>query len=313
MIFTRTHNTASAGKRGGLLSTLCLLLFSASGLLSAQTIESPAATAYPRELICSRVDEDGALRLLLPVARYKDNCGRTVDLVGAVHLADEAYYRNLNRAFPGYDYVLYELVDGEDVPELSRLSKKIENGTATPEERRRFDQLVQENLNKGTSAFSQLLGQYYATMAEKLELSLQTECIDYSLSNMVYADMNSDELARAMEERGETWLQLILASLMENGSGGGSLLSFSAESLRREMIESLAESDSRDVTMENSAIVISRNIRCMEVLDRVVRKASPGTQIAIFYGAMHLRDMHQRMLERGFTLQGVQWITAIRS
>ncbi len=310
MIFSRTANSP-ARKRAGLLPTLFLLLFGASGLLGAQTIENPDETAYPRELICRRVDEDGALRLLLPVARYMDNCGRTVDLVGAVHLADEAYYRNLNRAFPGYDYVLYELVDGEDVPELSRLSRKIENGTATPEEHRRFDQLVRENQNKGTSAFSQLLGQYYATMAAKLELSLQTECIDYSLSNMVYADMNSDELARAMEERGETWLQLILASLMENGSG--SLFSFSAESLRREMIESLAESDSRDVTMENSAIVISRNIRCMEVLDRVVRKASPGTQIAIFYGAMHLRDMHQRMLERGFTLQGVQWITAIRS
>lgn len=312
MIFTRTRDTASAGKRGGILSTLCLLLFAASGLLSAQTIESPAETAYPRELICSMEDEDGTLRLLLPVARYMDNCGRIVDLVGAVHLADEAYYRNLNRAFPGYDYVLYELVDGEDVPELSRLTKKIENGTATPEERRRYNQLVRENLSRGNSAFSQLLGQYYATMAEKLELSLQTECIDYSLSNMVYADMNSDELARAMEERGETWLQLILASLMENGSGGG-FFAFSTEALRREMIESLAESDSSDVTMVNSAIVISRNIRCMEVLDRVVRKASPGIRIAIFYGAMHLRDMHQRMLERGFTLQGVQWITAIRS
>ncbi|MBR3927054.1 MAG: hypothetical protein IKJ58_09850 [Akkermansia sp.] len=312
MIFSRTHNTASSGKRGGLLSTLCLLLFTASGLLNAQTIESPTETAYPRELICCTEDEDGTLRLLIPVARYMDNCGRIVDLVGAVHLADEAYYRNLNRAFPGYDYVLYELVDGEDVPELSRLSKKIENGTATPEERRRFNQLVRENLSRGNSAFSQLLGQYYATMAEKLELSLQTECIDYSLNNMVYADMSTEELDRAMEERGETWMQLILASLMENGSGG-SLFAFSAEALRREMIEFLAESDSRDVTMENSAIVISRNIRCMEVLDRVVRKASPDTRIAIFYGAMHLRDMHQRMLERGFTLQGVQWMTAIRS
>ncbi len=312
MIFSRTHDTSSAGKHRGLLSTLCLLLFSTSGLLSAQTIESPADTAYPRELICSREDEDGTLRLLLPVARYMDNSGRTVDLVGAVHLADEAYYRNLNRAFPEYDYVLYELVDGEDVPELSRLSRKIENGTATPEERRRFDQLVRANQSRGNSAFNQLLGQYYATMAEKLELSLQTECIDYSLSNMVYADMNSDELARAMEERGETWLQLILASLMENGSGG-SLFAFSTESLRRQMIESLAESDSRDVTMENSAIVISRNMRCMDVLDRVIRKANPNTRIAIFYGAMHLRDMHQRLLERGFTLQGVQWLTAIRS
>lgn len=313
MIYTRTHNTTSAGRRSGLLSTLCLLLFSAHGLLNAQTIESPTETAYPRELICSTEDEDGTLRLLLPVARYTDNCGRTVDLVGAVHLADEIYYQNLNRAFPEYDYVLYELVDGEDVPELSRLSRKIENGTATPEERRRFDQLIRANQRRGNSAFNQLLGQYYATMAEKLELSLQTDCIDYSLNNMVYADMNSDELARAMEERGETWMQLIIASLMENGSGSSSIFAFSTEALRREMIESLAESDSRDVTLSNSAIVISRNIRCMEVLDRVVRKASPGTQIAIFYGAMHLRDMHQRMLERGFTLQGVQWLTAIRS
>ena len=51
----------------------------------------------------------------------------------------------------------------------------------------------------------------------------------------------------------------------------------------------------------------------MQVLDRVLAdEESPVRTAAIFYGAMHLRDMHARMLQRGFELVGVQWISAVR-
>src|SRR5207344_3093826 len=49
-----------------------------------------------------------------PPADYK----KYVDLVGAVHIADHAYYAELNRRFRDYDKVLYELVaaEGTKVP-----------------------------------------------------------------------------------------------------------------------------------------------------------------------------------------------------
>ena len=96
-------------------------------------------------------------------------------------------------------------------------------------------------------------------------------------------------------------------------SKGASSSSFGSDDaqLRRTMLRALATESGG--AMEFSAIIISRNERCMEVLDRELQTAERGSRIAIFYGAMHLRDMHYRMLERGFKLQGVQWITAIRA
>jgi hypothetical protein len=48
----------------------------------------------------------------------KPGSGVTVDLIGAVHIGDVAYYKKLNRQFTQYDALLYELVapEGTKVP-----------------------------------------------------------------------------------------------------------------------------------------------------------------------------------------------------
>lgn len=276
------------------------------------TLTAAEPVTYPAQVVKHRVAADGSESLLTPVARYVDSTGRTVDLVGAVHLGDARYYRALNRAFSRYDKVLYEMVDGEGVPEMLRLARKVGQGTATAEESERFEVMVQQNGGGEGSLFGNMLGQYYVMMSQLLDLRLQMDIIDYSLPNMVFADMSSEELSVAMKQRGESWLRLILASMFEESSSTSlSVLSMDAVQLRRTMIRALAtESGS---ALEHSAIVVSRNERCMEVLDRELATAPGGTRIAVFYGAMHLRDMHSRMLQRGFRLQGVQWLTAIRA
>lgn len=278
-------------------------------------LSSAVARAYPERLVQHRVAADGSERLLTPVARYTDAAGRTVDLVGAIHLADAVYYRNLNRAFLRYDKVLYEMVDGEDVPELLRLARKIGDGTATEEEQARFELMVDEQQQDTGSPFNNMLAHYYVLMSQTLRLSLQSECIDYSLESMVFADMSSEEFARAMHRRGESWFTLLLRSSLESGSSSPAplALALTRSGLRRSIIRALAtESSSSSSAWEQSAIIVSRNEKCFAVLDRELATAPHGTRIAIFYGAMHLRDMHYRMLSRGFSLQGVQWITAIR-
>lgn len=270
------------------------------------------AWSYPEQLVQHRVAADGSESLLTPVARYTDAAGRTVDLVGAIHLADAAYYRNLNRAFLRYDKVLYEMVDGEDVPKLLRLARKIGDGTATEEEEALFELLIDEQQG-GDSLFNHMLSHYYVLMSQTLALSLQNDCIDYSLENMVFADMSSEEFARAMHRRGESWFTLILRSTLESGSDSLAPLAFTRSGMRRTVIRALAaESNNSSTAWEQSAIIVSRNEKCFAVFDRELATAPQGTRIAIFYGAMHLRDMHYRLLARGFTLQGVQWITAIR-
>ncbi len=295
-----------------------LVLCHVSALLTlaglAPAAPAPAAEqAYPAVLVQCRVDAGGAERLLTPVARYKDAAGRTVDLVGAVHLADASYYRNLNRAFSTrYDKVLYEMVDGEGLPEYQRLARKVKQGEATQEEKERFNRLT-EAQKKGNSGAGAALAHYYLASSRLLELSLQSELVDYSLENMVFADMSSEEFSRAMAERGESWLTIALQSVSQDSSGSGSGLVFSRRDLRRELVRALAASSTRNDAMQQGAIIVSRNERCFAVLDAQLASAPAGTRIAIFYGAMHLRDMHHRLLARGFTLQGVQWLTAIRA
>ncbi len=71
------------------------------------------AAAAPRQVAdFIRVDEDaGAARLQTALTRYEKN-GVTVDLIGAVHIADKAYYRELNRRFDRYEALLFEMIGG---------------------------------------------------------------------------------------------------------------------------------------------------------------------------------------------------------
>ena len=60
-----------------------------------------------------RVDEDdAAARLQTAVTRYEKD-GASVDLIGAIHIADKAYYEKLGDRFKTYDALLFEMIGGE--------------------------------------------------------------------------------------------------------------------------------------------------------------------------------------------------------
>lgn len=278
---------------------------------TTSSVRSPEQSGFPENVVMLAVTQSGKERLKTPVARYMNAEGRTVDLVGAVHLGDDRYYKNLNRAFARYDKVLYEMVDGEDLPEMTRIARKVKAGTATPEELARHEKYLREKESGGMA--SRLLGGYYSYVAELTQLSLQSDVVDYGLDNLVYADMSMDEFRAAMAERGESWMTLLWDGLSESSfsdatSGG---LASDPQGLRRRIAQVLVQGARSGSRTEQRAIIVSRNARCFEVLDHLLASDAQARRVAIFYGAMHLRDMHARLLERGFTLQGVQWITAI--
>lgn len=297
-----------------LLVTTCATLLNAAPPTTParnSSVLAPEQSQYPENIALLHVTPEGKESLRTPIARYRHADGRTVDLVGAIHLADARYYHVLNRTFARYDRVLYEMVDGEDLPEIIRISRKIEAGIATDAETERYRQY---QASKEISWSGKLLNTYYIYMADLMKLSLQTNAIDYGRTNWVYADMSSAEFAAAMAERGETWLTLVLDSLQESSgyNSTGSLFSTpNATELRRMVCRQLAAT-AKGSRAEKRAIITARNERCFEVLDHILAEEPAARHLAIFYGAMHLRDMHHRLLQRGFSLQGVQWITAIR-
>ncbi|WP_156345122.1 hypothetical protein [Verrucomicrobium spinosum] len=73
----------------------------------APAVQAPAGTDFVRF-----VEDDAGARLQTGIASYRNKEGLVVDLIGAIHVADQAYFEKLNAAFKGYEVVLYEMVGG---------------------------------------------------------------------------------------------------------------------------------------------------------------------------------------------------------
>ena len=120
--------------------------------------------------------------------------GLTVDLVGAVHIADKSYYNELNKAFAKYEALLFELVAPEGT--------KIPQGGARD---RGFNPV--SGMQRG--------------MQSMLDLEFQLDCIDYTKENFVHADMSPDEFAKSMKDRKESMLQMIFRAMGQGAAQQG--------------------------------------------------------------------------------------------
>ncbi len=223
-----------------------------------------------------------------------------VDLVGAVHVGDKAYYDGLNKLFESYDVVLYELVAPE--------------GTRIPKDGRK---------NGGSG---HPIGAMQDGLKSLLDLDHQLDCIDYTKDNFVHADMSPEEFAKTMADRGESFMQMFFrlmgAGLAQQGQGGTSdaailmaLFASPAERTHRLKVEFAKQMGSMEGQMaaingENgSTIITERNRKAFEVLDRELKGGKK--KIAVFYGAGHLPDMEERLL-KDFQMKrsSHKWLTA---
>ncbi len=217
--------------------------------------------------------------------------------MAAVHIADAAYYRQLNREFQAYDAVLYELV----APEERKTPKPGDHPSDNP------------------------ISALQNGMKNLLDLEFQLNGIDYTRKNMVHADMSPDQFAKSMKERGESaWTMLgrMLAYAMakENQSSdlsGGDLLAAlfaknRALSLKRLLAEQFQQSDDALAALEGpkgSTLISGRNKVATDVLRKEI--AAGKKKIAIFYGAGHMPDFQKRLRD-DFAMKPVKtrWLTA---
>ena len=224
----------------------------------------------------------------------------TVDLIGAVHIADPAYYKQLNKQFKQYDALLYELVAPEGTV--------VERG-------------------RGTSN-GHPIGAMQNVFKDVLELDHQLEEVDYTPKNFVHADMSPDDFANAMKDRNDSFLQMYFR-LMGHAMAHQSEMAAKGESSDVELISALfatdrprrlkivlgkqlSEMESLMVSFggeDGSVIITDRNKKALEVLKQQIAKGQK--KIGIFYGAGHLADMDKR-LRKDFNLQpeSVTWLTA---
>jgi hypothetical protein len=248
-------------------------------------------------------DEEGKPRALqTAVATYEIESGAfkgaKVDLVGAVHVGERAYYQDLNRRFKDYDAVLYELVAEAD----ERPGLREERGGVNP------------------------IGSLQTGMKDVLKLSFQLEEVDYTVKNFVHADMSPEEFGRDMVKRNDGFVSMF-ARLMGAGFATQSskkntdlqaemmaaMLSRDPIKMRRAMAKQMETLDNQLVGLADkegkSTLLTERNAKAFEVLQRELKGGQ--RKVSIFYGAGHLLDMHDRMTrDFGARLTKIEWLDA---
>lgn len=281
----------------------CFCLLLAGTVAAAEGDVPPAAEKTPgRFLRVTRDKDKKPVALETPIMRFAPAEGKrgqaTVDLVAAVHIAEKSYYEQLNREFEDYDAVLYELV----APDEANVPQKDDPGSANP------------------------LSLLQNGMKDLLALEFQLKGIDYTVKNMVHADMSPDEFAESMEKRGEspmTMFARMLGYAMSQQSGGGNgpsdgqlLLALFDKNrtlaLKRVLAEQFESSEGSFAALEGpngSTLIAGRNKVAIEVLRKEI--AAGKKKIAIFYGAAHMPDFEAKLRDEfDMTPVSTRWLAA---
>ena len=275
--------------------------FAAKEDLVSAWSDSASQQTRPAYMRVERDDEGTPLALQTSIVRFvpenRQTVGVTVDLIGAVHVGDQAYYETLNRRFRDYDVVLYELI----APEGTRIPRG------------------------GGKGGGGAIGGIQNGLKSMLDLTHQLNHIDYTARNLVHADMSPGEFSQAMEDRGESWLQMYFREIGysmatqagKNNHGDLSMLRalFSRDRTRQMKILLAKQFEAQEGLVgalegpEGSAIITGRNGKCFKILQEQIRRGEK--RVAVFYGAGHLYDMELR-LERDFGLQRSRecWVDA---
>lgn len=250
------------------------------------------------------VEDAKGASLQTAITRFTSKGGVTVDLVGAIHIADKAYYQDLDKRFTHYDAVLYELVGGPMPAETE--------GKPTKRE-------VDPRLA--------WLGQLQVTMKNALQLTGQLEGINYHARNFVHADMSTDEFYEAKEQKSESFLGLLVKAWVLQSAqddpekeakqpGVVKLMEIlcrkdNASELKRLIGREFDSMESLITGLEadgGTVIVGERNRVALKQMDWEI--AHGKRTLAIFYGAAHLPDMALKLKARGFTQQKTEWLKA---
>ncbi|MBB5039232.1 glutathione S-transferase family protein [Prosthecobacter dejongeii] len=285
------------------------LLVAVTAAVSALSAETKPASASPAPLsglvekeatdFLRFVENDEGESLQTAIVTYVSPAGVKVDLVGAVHIADKAYFDALNAQFKTYEAVLYELV-----------GRPIE---------------LREDLKPGDGSEKlQWLGQVQETLRKTLKLESQLRGIDYKAKNFVHADMSVEGFFESQEQKKETFISLWLKAIQAQAS-------LDRNRPQPSMVELLMIMRQEDPSMDlkrlvgqefdsmeklimgmesngGTSIIGERNRFALEVLDKEIKAGKK--RLAIFYGAAHLPDMEKRLLAQDYKLQKIEWVKA---
>ena len=267
---------------------------------------------------------DTSIIRFVPIDEKLAKAGVTVDLIGAIHIGDQAYFQKLDKSFKQYDALLYEMVAEKDetggAPQ--RWEDRDQPGTGTAQAPRKTSVSEEKSFEAGMT----VIGGMQLGAKDMLGLAFQLDGINYNAPNMVHADMSPEEFAQKMKDRGESFFTMFMELFMQglaqqraNKQGGASDVAllfafFSSDrelALKRVLAKQFAEVDILDMLGgdKGSTIITERNLIALDVLSKQLAKGKK--RIGIFYGAGHLGDMSRRLVsDFGMKFTGEKWVEA---
>lgn len=281
-------------------------------LAALMSIPAAASADEPPKVEFIRVDEDAsAARLQTAVTRYEKD-GVAVDLIGAIHIADKAYYQELTRRFEGYDALLFEMVGGEKFGRQQPAAKEPEPDKKPDD--KPADPKAAEKKAAGQSALHQI----YKMVASFLGLTGQMDQIDYTKPNFVHADLTQAEFEKMQKERGESILGFALKNAQDPKAAKNqpdpdkllkAMLSGRSNLMKLEIVHTLGQGDDQIGALAGESVILTdRNARCLEVIERELKAGRKN--LGVFYGAAHFTDLAKRLEEKGFKRAKQEWLTA---
>jgi hypothetical protein len=278
----------------------CLVLALGLTILSASAEETKVKAVHSPTDFIRFVETDEGDSLQTAIASYLSPSGVSVDLIGAVHIADKKYFEALNARFKTYEVVLYELV-GRPIEERDQL--KVGDGDSK----------------------LQWLGALQEKMRATLKLESQLQCIDYKAKNFVHADLSTEGFFEKQEEKKETFITLWMKAALAQAAAGDSgkansdmtlimtllMSKDSATDLKRLIGSEFDRVEQLMAGVEagnGTAIIGERNKHALEVMKKQI--SAGKKRLAIFYGAAHFPDMELRLLKEGWKLQKTDWMKA---
>jgi hypothetical protein len=253
-------------------------------------------------------EDDESARLEIAIKTFTIPSGQKVDLVGVVHIADQAYYQELNKRLESYDAVLFELVGD---PKRLTGNAPLAAGQPAP-------------LSGGgaISSIQQAAGRY-------LKLTFQLGAIDYSRKNMVHADTTAEEFERMQRERGETTATLFARAMQVQLSGEldpatmRELDTFglirilmsrdSAAEFKKVLAKTFDQVEAITAAMEGqdgSVVLSGRNEVVLKKVKEVLLDKKQR-RIAVFYGGAHMPGIESLLLkDMKAKASGEQWLPA---
>jgi hypothetical protein len=231
--------------------------------------------------------------LQVPRIQYAGPNGEKLELTGAIHIADRAYYERLNKHFESFDAVLFEMVANEE--KLVALRKK-------------------EPPPKPATEKENPLKEVFQTLSKDiLKMPFQTEVVNYAAANFIHADVSDDELEAMFKEKG-----LDMATVLGGGAGMFKVRlvlgliklvtpSDDPHAMKRlfaPVFGSIGSGFGGDKKVEE-IIITRRNDKAMKVLEQELARGKKN--LSLFYGSAHLADFGKRLEAKGWKKTGEVW------